>query len=145
MEETGDCLWYLALMARALGVGLETIADRNIAKLAARYPGKFTQAAALERNLEAERKTLEATPAAPRETPEEARYFNHGYREQKPATLSILQQIRSLMGYVENGTDCTVRFFQDDATKDFFVVVGGQKNWAPTLQQAFALAVERNK
>lgn len=37
-----------------------------------------------------------------------------------------LQKIRRLMGYVENGTDVTVKFFQDDATKDFFVRAGSK-------------------
>ena len=37
-----------------------------------------------------------------------------------------LQKIRRLMGYVENGTDVTVKFSQDDATKDFFVRAGSK-------------------
>lgn len=32
--------------------------------------------------------------------------------------------IRRAMGYVENGTSQTVKFIQDDATKDFFAVCG---------------------
>lgn len=37
-----------------------------------------------------------------------------------------LHKIRKLMGYVENGTETTVKLFQDDATKDFFVQVGSK-------------------
>ena len=40
-EEAGDVLWYLAEIADALGVTLEEIARRNIAKLRNRYPDGF--------------------------------------------------------------------------------------------------------
>lgn len=63
VEEAGDLLWYLALIARALGTDLETIGRTNVEKLRARYPGMFTAEAALNRDLEAERKALEH-PAA---------------------------------------------------------------------------------
>ena len=41
-------LWYLALLADALGLTLEQIAERNIEKLEKRYPVAF--AAELSRN-----------------------------------------------------------------------------------------------
>lgn len=37
VEEAGDCLWYLAALARILGIDLEKIAERNLEKLADRY------------------------------------------------------------------------------------------------------------
>jgi NTP pyrophosphatase (non-canonical NTP hydrolase) len=37
VEELGDVLWYAALLAAAVGVPLEEIAARNIAKLAKRH------------------------------------------------------------------------------------------------------------
>lgn len=40
-EEAGDVMWYLAEIADALGVTLEDIARRNIAKLRNRYPDGF--------------------------------------------------------------------------------------------------------
>lgn len=58
-EEIGDQMWYMAIMADALGVNFDDIQAKNIAKLKARYGDKFTEAAALERNLDAERKILE--------------------------------------------------------------------------------------
>jgi len=42
-RELGDVLWYLAVMADGLGVGLEEIAAQNIEKLRARYPEGFSQ------------------------------------------------------------------------------------------------------
>lgn len=36
--ETGDLLWYVSLIADALGTSLERVAERNIQKLAQRYP-----------------------------------------------------------------------------------------------------------
>jgi NTP pyrophosphatase (non-canonical NTP hydrolase) len=40
-KEIGDVLWYVAFACEALGVSLDEIAERNIAKLKARYPDKF--------------------------------------------------------------------------------------------------------
>ena len=50
-EEVGDLEWYSALMAAALGQRLSTIQKANIAKLAKRYPGKYTDMDAIDREL----------------------------------------------------------------------------------------------
>ncbi len=59
VEEAGDVLWYLALMLDTMGVSFEQAMAVNIAKLQKRFPEKFTEGAALNRNLEIERATLE--------------------------------------------------------------------------------------
>lgn len=59
VEELGDIMWYLALMADDLGVSFEESWDKNIRKLAKRYPEKFTSDKALNRDLDAEREELE--------------------------------------------------------------------------------------
>ena len=58
-EELGDSLWYLARGASADDRWLTAIGHANIAKLRARYPDKYSDVNAVERNLDAERKTLE--------------------------------------------------------------------------------------
>lgn len=64
-EEAGDCSWYLRVLADELAdlargkCSFEEMIDRNIAKLKVRYPEKFTEEAARNRNLAAERKVLE--------------------------------------------------------------------------------------
>ncbi len=58
-EELGDLNWYIALMCDNLNISLEDIWETNIEKLAARYPDKFTEKDALNRNLNKERKILE--------------------------------------------------------------------------------------
>lgn len=58
-EEMGDVFWYLAILADALGVDFETVMNKNIAKLKARYGSKFSEEKALNRDLETERKILE--------------------------------------------------------------------------------------
>lgn len=61
IEEMGDMMWYLALMADALDVTFEEIWDKNIRKLKARYPEKFTKDKAINRNIKKERKEMEKT------------------------------------------------------------------------------------
>jgi NTP pyrophosphatase (non-canonical NTP hydrolase) len=50
--EAGDILWYVAKAARALGVTLDEIATRNVAKLAARYPDGFAAQRSIGRDPE---------------------------------------------------------------------------------------------
>lgn len=59
-EEAGDKLWYSALELRALSTNFEAQADKNIAKLSARYPEKFDTDKALNRDLDKEREILES-------------------------------------------------------------------------------------
>ena len=60
-EEMGDILWYCAIALDELGVSFEEVMEKNIAKLEARYPEKFTEEKAENRDLEAERKILESS------------------------------------------------------------------------------------
>ena len=59
LEEAGDIMWYLAVLCDDLQVDFETIWQKNIDKLKVRFPDKFTNKEALERNTIAERKILE--------------------------------------------------------------------------------------
>jgi hypothetical protein len=58
-EEIGDSDWYSAIGIDALETTFEEILTTNIAKLRARYPEKFTEEAAINRNLKLEREVLE--------------------------------------------------------------------------------------
>lgn len=60
-EELGDILWYVALVADAGGFTLEEVMKRNIEKLKARYGDKFTEEAALNRDLTKEKSALNGT------------------------------------------------------------------------------------
>lgn len=59
VEELGDSCWYIAIACDALQVSFEDVMKKNISKLKARYPNKFTQEDALNRDLKRERETLE--------------------------------------------------------------------------------------
>lgn len=59
-EELGDILWYMAIAMDALGTTFEEEMDRVIRKLRRRYPSGFSDLDALDRDLDAERKELEA-------------------------------------------------------------------------------------
>lgn len=60
-EELGDMLWYIALACNALGTSLDAVMKKNIAKLQARFPNKFSQECANNRDLAKEREALEKT------------------------------------------------------------------------------------
>lgn len=60
IDEMGDVMWYLALLADELGVTFEEVWEKNIAKLRVRFPEKFEAQLALERDKEAERKAQES-------------------------------------------------------------------------------------
>ena len=64
-EEAGDVLWYLSLLLRAIDSDFDETMQINIDKLRARYPSKFTEAAALNRNLAVERAILEQNCQCP--------------------------------------------------------------------------------
>jgi NTP pyrophosphatase (non-canonical NTP hydrolase) len=68
-EEIGDCLWYLQTLATSMGTTLEECALVNTAKLKKRYPEKFTEDAAINRDVAAEREVLEQSlTSSPRDT-----------------------------------------------------------------------------
>ena len=63
-EELGDILWYVCLCIQASRkaghhISWEGVMKKNITKLAKRYPDKFTEHDANNRDLDGERKILE--------------------------------------------------------------------------------------
>ncbi|WP_418999318.1 nucleoside triphosphate pyrophosphohydrolase family protein [Agathobaculum sp.] len=50
VEELGDVLWYVALMADLLNVPLEYVMQTNIEKLERRYPDGFSNEASVNRS-----------------------------------------------------------------------------------------------
>jgi NTP pyrophosphatase (non-canonical NTP hydrolase) len=58
-EEVGDLMWYVANLCNMNGWDLREILATNIAKLEARYPEKFTEEQAINRDLDNERQILE--------------------------------------------------------------------------------------
>lgn len=43
VKELGDCMWYIAMFATELGIGLDEIGNTNIEKLRRRYPDGFSE------------------------------------------------------------------------------------------------------
>lgn len=60
LEEVGDLLWYVALACNALDETIESVQEKNIGKLRVRFPDKFSEVDALDRDLDSERKSLES-------------------------------------------------------------------------------------
>ena len=48
-KELGDCLWYLAALAGAIGATLDDVASANVEKLRRRYPEGFSEERSLNR------------------------------------------------------------------------------------------------
>ncbi len=63
-EEIGDCFWYLALLASELDVSFEEVMETNIAKLKARYPEKYTDELAINRDTSKEYEILKKDNAS---------------------------------------------------------------------------------
>lgn len=59
IEEPGDLMWYEVLFLDAARRTIPEAMERNIAKLRARFGDKFSEAAAVSRDLRAERAALE--------------------------------------------------------------------------------------
>lgn len=57
-EEIGDLLWYVANFCTMMNFDMSNIMQKNINKLEARYPEKFTQEDAINRDLNKERNIL---------------------------------------------------------------------------------------
>lgn len=58
-EEVGDNQWYAGIIIDVLQTTFDEILTVNIEKLRARYPEKFTEKDAIERDLDTERAILE--------------------------------------------------------------------------------------
>ncbi len=59
IEELGDLLWYIQLMCNTIDITLEDVIETNMRKLKVRYPDKWTEARANNRDLNKERAELE--------------------------------------------------------------------------------------
>lgn len=95
VEELGDVLWYVAIGLGAIGVSFDEVQRRNIAKLRHRFPQKFTEYDANNRDLFGERKILEMQVAG---TPE-------GYRSPMTDGEGHVIEVTSPNGYVKIGPD----------------------------------------
>ena len=58
-EECGDASWYIGLAIDDLSTTMNDVLTQNIEKLKLRYPNKFNEDKAINRNVEAERELLE--------------------------------------------------------------------------------------
>jgi NTP pyrophosphatase (non-canonical NTP hydrolase) len=60
-EENGDIGWYQAIIMDELGMDWDNVLDTVIAKLRKRFPEKFTNEAAINRDTDTERDLLESS------------------------------------------------------------------------------------
>lgn len=79
IEELGDTSWYMRVGCDALEVQFLDMLERNVAKLKARFPDKFTEEAANNRDLSKERETLDTSSFAATIKPHAFRSMAGGY------------------------------------------------------------------
>ena len=101
-EELGDICWYMALMFRELDSSFEEVMAININKLKQRFPERFDEAQALNRDLAKERKVLEdGAKPKPIEKPEDVSaqtwtdFLRHRKKGKAELTLTALNGLRS--------------------------------------------------
>lgn len=75
-KELGDVLWYISAIATGLELDLDLIAQRNIDKLQARYPDKFSSERSINR--------VENQEPSDNEAQVFAEYATKGYQVLKP-------------------------------------------------------------
>jgi hypothetical protein len=56
-----------------------------------------------------------------------------------------LQSLRNLCGFIEDGSDTTVKILQDDATHSWLVIAGRKQSHGPTLSAAIDAALQPEK
>ena len=59
-EEVGDLMWFVSNLCRTNNLDMGKVLDKNIAKLKVRYPDKYSDDKANNRDLKKERETLES-------------------------------------------------------------------------------------
>lgn len=59
-EELGDLMWYIVGFCNVNGFDLEEVLEKNISKLKARYPNKFSTERALNRNIDEEARAMKS-------------------------------------------------------------------------------------
>lgn len=69
IEEIGDLEWYVTLLCARLCIARSTARTANFNKLFVRYPGKFTQQAAVVRDISAETAAMDKVVGVKNEKP----------------------------------------------------------------------------
>lgn len=54
-KELGDVQWYIAAIAKSLGISMQDVAELNLAKLAHRHRGKYSHKTSADRHGQEER------------------------------------------------------------------------------------------
>lgn len=45
-------------------------------------------------------------------------------------------KLKALAGHVQNGSDVVIKLFQDDATRSYWIIVGGKSNFGNSFEEA---------
>lgn len=64
---------------------------------------------------------------------------------QEKADALNFKMLRAFMGYIENGSAQTIKLFQDDATREYFLKIGLDCFTGASLQDCINKAVDAGK
>ena len=82
-EEVGDAMWYVGLALDVFRMTIQEIMTMNIGKLRIRFPEKFTELAAIGRDVDVERSFLEAAAQATETSTEVVTSGGHNPKTEK--------------------------------------------------------------
>jgi len=94
IEEYADCLWYGQILNDVNGVDDDEVKERVINKLKVRYPEKFSEVDAVDRDLDSERVELEDQTELQKAMKVLVRNVknDYGYRESWKANIAVCMQ-----------------------------------------------------
>ncbi len=105
VEEIGDILWYVALACNALDIRMESAMIRNIRKLRARYPEKYTKECAVEENRDRVAEQEAANDYVCEEAIEEIRQSRLNREAEQEAADDVVgeEAVAGLKRYIKTG------------------------------------------
>jgi NTP pyrophosphatase (non-canonical NTP hydrolase) len=131
-EELGDSLWYIALAVDVFKTTMNDILTMNVNKLQMRYPEKFNEIDAVERDLFSERSLLES---------------HHGYADVSDREYCEMNNLRPVpSNYSKRGQDwLDFAFMVADHIENYTVPQYGDKGEDQASDWSVEMLLEQTK
>lgn len=139
IEETGDVFWYAAIGLKQVNANFGDVQHRNIAKLRHRFPNKFTEYDANNRDLFGERAILEGGQVLSDDESPAAKYFADDIREAWECKIGSTNGVS-----IPPGADLPMR----QAVREAYTRITGEQpealfsGWGATFTEAERAVIE---